>query len=408
MSRTWMVTLAVAALVAACGGPEEQGSMAGMTAEEHARMQAGGTQGATDSAGAALRQAIHLSAEQEKALGVVYTTVGREPLTRTVRTVGEIMAPEQNVVEVTSKVAGYVERLMVATTGETVRRGQPLLALYSPELVAAQEEFLTAKRLALSIDTSAGEAWQAAQATLEASRRRLAWWDITPGQISRLEQSGEVTKTLTLVSPVSGIVLEKNLLEGQRVMPGEKLYRIADLHEVWVEGELFEQDLKFVREGMQAHIEVSAYPGEHVMGLVSFVYPTVDVRSRTNRVRVTVANRDLRLKPGMFVTIYFESDLGGSFPSVPMTAVIVTGERNLVFILDSTGMLSPREVVLGARAGDLVQVLDGLKEGEVIVGSANFLVDAESRLATTGSAMPGMQHGTPDSTTPDTTAHSHD
>ncbi|MGA7271900.1 MAG: efflux RND transporter periplasmic adaptor subunit, partial [Acidimicrobiia bacterium] len=263
-------------------------------------------------------------------------------------------------------------------------------------------------RLALSIDTSAGEAWQAAQATLEASRRRLAWWDITPGQISRLEQSGEVTKTLTLVSPVSGIVLEKNLVEGQRVMPGEKLYRIADLHEVWVEGELFEQDLKFVREGMQAHIEVSAYPGEHVMGRVSFVYPTVDVRSRTNRVRVTVANRDLRLKPGMFATIYFESDLGGSFPSVPMAAVIVTGERNLVFIQDSTGMLSPREVVLGARAGDRVQVLDGLKEGEVIVGSANFLVDAESRLATTGSVMPGMQHGAPDSTTPDTAEHSHD
>ncbi|HXI20955.1 MAG TPA: efflux RND transporter periplasmic adaptor subunit, partial [Gemmatimonadales bacterium] len=145
--------------------------------------------------------------------------------------------------------------------------------------------------------------------------------------------------------------------------------------------------------GTRAHIEVTAYPGEHVMGRVSFVYPTVDVRSRTNRVRVTVPNRDLLLKPGMFATIYFDSDLGERYPSVPMAAVIATGERNLVFVRDSTGMLGPREVVLGARAGDRVQILSGLEPGEVIVGSANFLVDAESRLATTGSSMPGMQHG---------------
>ncbi len=408
MRMIWSAALAVALGLAACGKSADEASpMAGMTAEEHAKMQAGGTQGAMDSAGTAVRQAVHLTAQQEQALGVTYTTVQREPLTRTIRTVGEILAPEQNVADVTPKVAGYVEHLYVNTTGESVRRGQTLLSIYSPDLVAAQEEFLTAKRLAGMVDSSAGEAWAGAQATLESSRRRLAWWDITPAQINRLERTGEVTKTLTLVSPVSGIVLEKSVLEGQRVMPGEKLYQIADLREVWVEGEMFEQDLKFVRTGTQAHIEVSAYPGEHVMGRVSFVYPTVDVHSRTNRVRVTVPNRDLRLKPGMFATIYFDSDLSERYPSVPMAAVIATGERNLVFVRDSSGMLSPREVVLGARGGDRVQVLSGLEEGETIVGSANFLVDAESRLGTTGASMPGMQHMSP--STPSAPAeHSHD
>jgi Cu(I)/Ag(I) efflux system membrane fusion protein len=396
MKNIWSAAALTALVLAACGKSGGDASpRAGMTAEEHAKMQAGGTEGAMDSAGAVVRQTVHLTAQQEQALGVTYVKVQREPLTRSIRTVGEILAPEQNVRDVTPKVAGYVERLDVNTTGESVRKGRPLLAIYSPDLVAAQEEFLTARRLATAVDSSAGEAWQAAQATLESARRRLAWWDVTPAQIARLERTGEVAKNITLVSPVGGIVLEKNVLEGQRVMPGDKLYRIADLSEVWVEGEMFEQDLKFVRPGTQAHIEVSAYPGEHVMGRVSFVYPTVDVHSRTNRVRITVPNRDLRLKPGMFATIYFDSDLSERYPSVPMAAVIATGERNLVFVRDSTGMLSPREVVLGARAEDRVQVLGGLSEGETIVGSANFLVDAESRLAATGSSMPGMQHMSP-------------
>ncbi len=279
----------------------------------------------------------------------------------------------------------------MASTGETVRRGQRLLTLYSPELVAAQEELLTARRLVAGIDSTAREARRSAGAMLEASRRRLAYWDITPEQIARLESTGEVTKTLTLVAPVSGIVLEKDVFEGQRVMPGMRLYRIADLTEVWVEGEVFEQDIKFVEEGAQAHMEVAAYPGEHVMGVVRFVYPTVDVQSRTNRVRVTVPNRDLRLKPGMFATIFFDVQVADEALTVPMEAVIVTGERNLVFSRDEDGMLEAREVVLGARAGERIAILAGLSEGERIVGSANFLVDAESRLGG-AKGMPGTQH----------------
>lgn len=417
MRSTWLIG-GIAALAAACGGgggaggeKKEEPSMAGMTAEEHARMQAGGTQGATDTTGQAVRQPVHLTAEQERALGVVYTTVQRATLTKALRTVGEIMPAEPLIADVNPKIEGFVEQLFVNTTGESVRRGQPVLAIYSPALVAAQEEFLTAKRLAARVDSSAAEAWQSAQATLGAARRRLSYWDITADQIATLERTGEVTKTLTLVSPVNGIVLEKNVLEGQRVMPGERLYRIADLSEVWVEGEVFEQDLRLVRAGAQAHIEVAAYPGEHLMGRVSFVYPTVNVESRTNRVRVTVPNREGRLKPGMFATMYFDVVVGRDVIAVPMEAVIVTGERNLVFVRDTTGMLMPREVVLGARAGDRVQVLDGLADGETIVASANFLVDAESRLANTAGGMPGMQHGAvkPTPPTPPAAAeHRHD
>jgi len=404
-----MAAVALALAMVACGGGDTESAMTGMTAEEHARMQAGGTAGAVDSSGAAMRQAVHLTAAQERALGVTYTTVERRTLTRTIRTVGRIEAAEPRIADVTPKIDGFVERLYVDATGETVRRGQPLLTLYSPMLVAAQEELLTAKRLVAQLDSSAGEAWRGAQGMLAAARRRLAYWDITPEQIDRLERTGEVTKALTLVSPVSGIVLEKNVLGGQQVMPGMRLYRVANLSEVWVEGDVFEQDLRFVRVGAPAHIELSAYPGEHLMGRVSFTYPTVDAASRTNRVRATVPNLDGRLKPGMYATTFFEAELRDAL-AVPVAAVIATGERNVVFVRDTAGMLVPHEVVLGARAADQVQVLGGLVEGEIIVASANFLIDAESRLAGTGGAMPGMQHGAaaPDTASAAAGEHRHD
>ncbi|MDH3291445.1 MAG: efflux RND transporter periplasmic adaptor subunit [Gemmatimonadota bacterium] len=418
MTRPYLHVLAAAVLITGCGGESQDSPMAGMTAEEHARMQAGGTRGAMDSAGQTLRQSVQLSAATERALGITYTTVRRESLTRSIRTVGRIEAPEPKVADITPKIDGFVEHLAVSYTGEAVRRGQPLLTLYSPMLVAAQEELLTAKRLADRVDRSSEEAWRNAQAMLDAARRRLAYWDISPDQIAAIEEKGQVTKTLTLAAPFAGIVLEKDVFEGQQVMAGMRLYRIADLSTVWVNGDVFEQDLQFVRVGSQAHIEVAAYPGVHIMGQVSFVYPTVEELSRTNRVRVTVPNRDLRLKPGMFATVYFDAPIGPNVLTVPTEAVVVTGERNLVFVRDTTGTLSPREVVVGARAGNRVQLLRGLEEGETIVASANFLVDAESRLGVTGGSMPGMQHTghgsviEPDTISPDTlppsSEHRHD
>jgi RND family efflux transporter MFP subunit len=319
--------------------------------------------------------------------------VSRETLGTTVRTVGTIQVPEPNLIDIAPKVDGFVEKLFVNTTGETVTRGQPLLALYSPSLVASQEELLTAQRLVADLQPSAGEAWQSAQATLTAARRRLAYWDISEAQLDQLATSGIVTRTLTLVAPTSGIVFIKEVVEGQQVMAGQRLYQIADLREVWVEGEVFEQDLPLVKLGMPVHIEIAARPGEHLMGQVSFIHPTVNATSRTNRVRLTVPNPGLHLKPGMFATIFFDATIGNDVIVVPRAAVVVTGARNLVFVRDAEGMLQPRDVVLGGRSADKVEVLSGLVEGETIVASANFLVDAESRLGASGSSMPGMQHG---------------
>ncbi len=411
MKQLHVVAMAGLVLAIGCGETGEESPMARMSAEEHARMQAGGTQGAMDSTGMTLRQPVQLTPAQEQALGVTYTTVSRDTLERTIRTVGRIEVAEPNVVDVTPKIDGFVERLVVNSTGAPVRRGQPLLTLYSPLLVAAQEELLTARRMLDRLSPESGEAWSNAEAMVQAARRRLEYWDISTAQVDEIEQSRQVSKALTLVAPATGVVLTKNVTEGQRVMYGDLLYRIADLREVWVEGDVFEQDLQFIRTGAQAHIEVSAYPSEHIMGRVSFVYPTVEQESRTNRVRVTVSNADLRLKPGMFATIFFDATVGTDVLTVPLESVVVTGERNLVFVRRDDGTLMPHQVVLGTRARDRVVILQGISAGETIVASANFLVDAESRLATTGGAMPGMQHAEhgavlePDTTSPE---HRHD
>ncbi len=378
-----IVSLTAALALGACRAKSDSEAMAGMTAEEHARA-------AADTTRAPGREPVHLTFEQGRAIGVTYTTVTRGPLGRTVRTVGQVAPAEPNLADITPKIDGFVDELLVNATGVLVRRGEPLLTIYSPMLVAAQQELLTADQLAASVDTSDRETWRNAQDLVAASRRRLAYWDISAEQIERLERTGEVTKTLTLRAPFDGIVLEKMVVQGQAVMPGMKLYRLADLSTVWVEGEVFEQDLGFMRVGAPARVEVATYPGRSFAGRVSFVYPTVDEQSRTGRVRVVLANSDGLLKPGMYTTLFFDVRLGADVLSLPAEAVVMTGERNLVFVVGKDGVLEPREVVLGPRAADRLQILRGVSEGERVVASANFLVDAESRLATGAGGMTGM------------------
>jgi membrane fusion protein, copper/silver efflux system len=335
------------------------------------------------------RQPVHLTAVQAQALGVTYTVVTRGPLSRSVRTVGQVVPAEPNLAEITPKIDGFVDRLFVDAAGVQVRRGQPLLALYSPMLVSAQEELLTALHLAQSIDSSAPEARRNAQDLVAAARRRLAYWDISAEQIEQLERSGEVTKTLTLVAPFDGVVMEKMVVAGQSVMPGMKLYRLANLSTVWVEGDVFEQDLALIRVGASVRVELTAYPGQAVAGRVSFVWPVVDEQSRTGKVRVALANPRGLIKPGMYATLLFDASVGRNALSLPSEAVVLTGERDLVFVVGRDGALEPRAVTLGARAGDRIQILSGVAEGERVVASANFLVDAESRL-TSGAGMAGM------------------
>ena len=389
MKRFVLIALAGAVALAACGKSDTTVGKPEMTAEQDAVMPRGDT-APLDSES---REHAALSPQQAAGLGVSYTTARRETLTRMIRTVGLVQAPESTLAEITPKIDGFVEELFVNYTGETVRRGQPLLSVYSPMLVAAQNELLTARHLASQIDSSAGEAWASAQAMVESARRRLAYWDITAGQIAEIEKTGQVTKTLTLVAPSDGVVLEKMVVQGQQVMPGMKLYRLANLSSVWIEGEVFEQDLHFIGIGTEAAIDVASHPGERRTGRVSFVYPTVNEASRTARIRVTVRNPGLWLKPGMYATLYFHVRFGGDVPSVPVTAVVMTGERNIVFVRDTQGMLAPRDVTLGATGTDRVEVVQGLREGETVVASANFLLDAESRLAAGGGGMAGMQMG---------------
>jgi len=234
MKKFTTASLLTIALSLACGGgsQEQESPMAGMTAEEHAMMQAGGMQGEVDSTGQDMRGHVHPTPNQERALGIVYATVARETLTRRIRAVGRVEAREPNIADVTPKITGFVEELFVASTGESVSRGQPLLTLYSPMLVAAQEELLIAKRLADQLDAADDESSRNALAMLEAARRRLRYWDINDDQIAALEATGQVTKTLTLNSPVSGIVLEKDVVQGQSVTQGKRIYRLANLSEV--------------------------------------------------------------------------------------------------------------------------------------------------------------------------------
>ncbi len=369
----------VLVLLAACRKQTQADSMAGMDMSDTA---------SADS-GMAGRAPVRLTPEQARAVGVTFTVVQRGPLVRTVRTVGQVVPAEPNLAEITTKIDGFVEQLYVNATGTAVRRGQPLLTLYSPMLVAAQEELLAAKRL----DSAAHS--EDTEALLAASRRRLAYWDISRDQVERLERTGEVTKTLALNAPVGGIVLEKMVVAGQAVMPGMKLYRIADLSTIWIEGAVFEQDLGLVRVGAPVSAEFTAYPGRKFTGHVSFVWPTVDDSSRSGRIRVAFPNSGGELRPGMYATLLLEAVVNRDAVNVPAEAVVQTGERNLVFVVGQGGALEPREVVLGARAGDRFQIDSGLAAGERIVASANFLVDAESRLtAGAGSNMPGMTMGT--------------
>jgi RND family efflux transporter MFP subunit len=333
-----------------------------------------------------------LSAVQAQAIGVTYTVALRGPLSRSVRTVGQVVPAEPGLADITPKVDGFVDRLFVDATGVSVRRGQPLLALYSPMLVSAQEELLTALRLAQAVDSAAPEAWRNAQDLVAAARRRLVYWDISDDQIARLERTGEVTKTMTLTAPFDGVVMEKMVVAGQGVMPGMKLYRLANLSTVWIEGEVFEQDLGLIRVGAPARVELTAYPGRSFTGRVSFVWPTVDEQSRAGRVRVVLANPGGLIRPGMYATLRFDAALGRDLVSVPAEAVVMTGERNLVFVVGRDGMLQPREVTIGARTENRIEIRRGLEPGERVVATANFLVDAESRLtAGAGTAgMPGM------------------
>lgn len=315
-------------------------------------------------------------------IGVKTAQVEKRRLRHEIRTVAHVDYNEKTLCRVNVKFAGWIEKLYVDESGQAVRKGEPMLDIYSPELVATQEEYLLAYKTAQKLKESQIEsARRSSEALLRAARQRLLLWDIEERQIRELEQRGEFAKTMTIYAPQNGIVIGKHVEEGMRVTPGMDLFRMADLSKVWVYAHLFEYEIPWVQIGDEAEMELPYVPGKVFTGKVQYIYPYLNQKTRDVRVRIEVPNPTLALKPEMYVNIKFNRKMEQITPVIPSEAVIRTGKRNLVFLDRGDGKFAPREVVLGAQGEDnQYQVLAGLLGGETIVTSAQFLLDSESRL----------------------------
>lgn len=384
--------LAIAALIwLAVSGDDETGKRSNSVRSDSTMVGMPGMSGAeTGSPGS-----VTLTADQLRQFGVTFDTVKLRTLEYEVRAVGVAAVDETRIAQVTPKFAGYVERLFVNATGQPVGRGQPVAAIYSPDLVAAQHELLLAARLDRTMGQSSVPGVPAGTPNLlAAARNRLRVWDISDAQINRILSTGRVQRTLTLFSPVSGVVVEKNVVQGQSVMAGMPLMTVADLSTVWVEAELRESDAGNVRVGASAVVELNAFPGRAIAGRVSYVYPTLQQEARTLKARIVLPNPGGRIKPGMYATVRLTSPTGTAL-TIPASALVETGERTFVFVDARGGALAPRDVRVGRRAGDYVEILSGVTAGLRVVTSAQFLIDSESNLGEVMRSMIGTGGAAP-------------
>lgn len=315
-------------------------------------------------------------------MGVRTETVSRQDLARTIRTVGLVAVDEPRQYSVNSKIDGWVERLFVNQEGQPVKKGQPLLELYSPELVAAQQEYLLAVQSSKTLaQSSFPEIAESSRRLLEASRTRLKYWDISGKQIDALEQSGQVRKTLTLYSPQGGVVTMKKVIEGMRVMAGEELLQISDLSRVWVNADIYEFELPWVRVGQVARVELPSAPDRVLEGKITFIYPYLQNETRTVKARIEFPNPGLELKPEMFANVLIDTAPVVDALAIPDHAVLRSGKGQTVFVALGEGKFEPRSVQTGVTNDEgLVQIVSGLKEGEQVVTSAQFMLDSESKL----------------------------
>ena len=323
---------------------------------------------------------VSISPDKVQKLGVRTEPAAMRELTRVVRAVGQFQADERRLHTVTAKFEGYIENLHVNATGQPVRRGQSLMQVYSPELVSAQEEYLIAWKGRNSLENGTEESLAGVGQLAEGALKRLRNWDISDAQLQRLQREGKVTRTLTLHAPASGVVLEKTAVQGMRFMPGEPLFRIADLSAIWLIADVFEQDLAQVRIGQAVKIGVDAYPGKEFSGKVAYIYPTVAPETRTAKVRVELANPGGLLKPDMYASVQLAAGGQAKVLAVPDSAVLDSGMRQVLLVQRAEGLFEPREVKLGQRGDGYAEVLQGVAEGEMVVVRANFLIDAESNL----------------------------
>lgn len=332
---------------------------------------------------------VTIPPEKQVMAGVRTAVVERKSLVRDIRTTAQIVADETRIAHVHVKVAGYVDQVYVDFVGQLIKKGQPLFTLYSPDLVSTQEEYLIAKRgNATLANAPFQEISQGSQSLLQSARQRLKLWDISDDQIKQLDETGKVSKNLTFYSPITGFVTDRKAFPQTSVTPDTELYTVSDLSTVWANADIYEYEVPFVRLGQNVTLSLSYYPGKTYRGKISYIYPTVDPQARTVKVRIQLPNPGFDLKPQMFADAQLRVDYGTKI-LIPQEAVLDSGTEQQVFVVHAGGMFEPRKVTLGPVVDENVAVLTGLKVGETVVVSGNFLIDSESKLK---NAMSGMQH----------------
>ncbi len=336
-----------------------------------------------DEATPAARESAAVSVDPRVVQNMNVTTaaVERRDLTRQIRTVGYLDYDQERMVSVTTKYNGYIEKAFVNYLGQPVRKGQSLFAIYSPELVQTEQELLSALQYVRRMEKASAEARARAQDLVEAARTRLGYWDITPGQVARLEKTDEVFRALTLVSPASGIVMKRmEGLEGMAVRPGMELLHIADISALWLNVQVYEDQFPWLNVGSPATIQITYFPGEDFRGRVRYIEPQVSDKTRTVGLTLEVPNPDQRLRAGMYATVELSPSVAKNALTIPSQAVIRTGQRNVVVVALGEGRFEARDVQVGAQGNGLIQVKEGLREGELVVTSAQFFIDSESNL----------------------------
>ena len=315
--------------------------------------------------------------ERQQQIGVRYAKVERKPLRHTIRAVGLIVPDKTRNWQFVSRVDGYVQKLDVTAPGELVEKDAPLLSIYSPDLLTSEREFV--ELLRMRDQAKSKDARETPQRLIESAKRRLQLWNVTEQQIAYLEKTRKASDTLTLLSPFRGVVQSVPVEQGKSVKPGDLLVEVADLSVVWLWAEFYENELSMLQVGQKLTVTAKSYPGQNFDGTLSLIDPFLDATKRTAKVRIDIPNPDFKLRPGMYVNAELEMDMGAAL-TIPVSAVMPTGTRSVVFVDKGEGKLEPRIVQLGTKYGDIYEVKSGLEENERVVASANFLIDAESKV----------------------------
>ena len=333
---------------------------------------------------------VEIEPEKQQLIGVKTVAAEVMPMQKIIRTVGRIEYDERKLATINTKFEGWIEKLHIDYTGKYVKKGQPLAEIYSPELVATQQEFLnvlkwtkqstehrtqntdTKNEIETMLSNDAGR-------IVDAARQRLKLWDITDEQIKKIEESGEPIRTLTIYSPVNGYVVQKEAMRGMRIMPGEKLFDIADLSTVWVISDIYEYELSSVKAGQAANISLSYFPEKIFSSTIDYIYPALSGDTKTAKVRFTIANPSAQLKPQMFTNVEIKVSMGKRL-AIPDDAVIDTGTRQIIYVDKGEGYFEAREVRIGLKADGMTEVLHGLEAGEKVAASGTFLIDSEAQL----------------------------